>query len=207
MIDKICLILTNKIKEEIEEIDDEAAEIIDYGLHLMIGELPKTFIILAFSYFLGVFKYTLFMILVLLPYRTFSGGIHLKTHVGCIISTTVYYCGIVKISKYFILYNPMKLIMILCIWTFGIIMIKKYAPADTENVPILQKKERKKKKILSYIFFTVELMVAVFINNSEIANILILGNLWQTLLITPIAYKLTNNKYGYEIYGRGERVC
>ena len=38
------------------------------------------------------------------------------------------------------------------------IMIKLYAPADTENVPILRKKDRKKKKILSYIFLTIGLI-------------------------------------------------
>ena len=39
------------------------------------------------------------------------------------------------------------------------------------------------------------------INNNEISNILILGSLIQSIMITPIAYRLTNNKYGYEVYG------
>ena len=34
-----------------------------------------------------------------------------------------------------------------------------------------------------------------------IANILILGSLIQTIAITKLAYRLTNNKYGYEVYG------
>ena len=79
-------------------------------------------------------------------------------------------------------------------------MITRYAPADTENIPILRKKERKQKKILSYIFFIVGLLIAIIINNNQISNILIFGNLAQSIMITPIAYKLTNNKYGYEVY-------
>ena len=59
MIDKICLLLTNKIRKELPDVDDERAEIINYGLHLLIGELPKNFIILGLSYILGVFKLTL----------------------------------------------------------------------------------------------------------------------------------------------------
>jgi accessory gene regulator B len=207
MIDKICLFLTKKIQNEMSDVDTERAEVINYGLHLIIGELPKTFIVLLVAYLLKVFIPTLIMIVVLLPYRAFSGGFHLKTHIGCIVSTTLYYCGIPKISNYFVLYNPMKLIFILCVWIFGMIMITKYAPADTENVPILRKKERKQKRILSYIFFTLGLIAALFISNNQIANIILLGNLMQTLMITSFAYKLTNNKYGHELYEKGESLC
>ena len=41
MIDKICTYLTNRIRKEMPEIDDEKAEIIMYGLQNIIGELPK----------------------------------------------------------------------------------------------------------------------------------------------------------------------
>lgn len=201
MVEKFCLFLTNKIKHQIPDVDDERAEVINYGLQLIIGEVPKMLITIAIAYLLGVFKLTLITILVMLPYRAFSGGFHLKTHIGCVVSTTLYYCGIAKISNYFFLYNPMKLIFILCAWIFGMIMITLYAPADTENVPILQKKERKQKKILSYITLTIALVVASAINNIVISNILLLGYFVQTIMITPFAYKLTKNKYGYEVYG------
>lgn len=80
------------------------------------------------------------------------------------------------------------------------IMVHLYAPADTENVPILSKRERKQKKILSYIFLSIALLVAYFIPNTEISNILILGYFVQSILITRLAYILTKNKYGYEVY-------
>ena len=79
-------------------------------------------------------------------------------------------------------------------------MIHLYAPADTENVPILRKSERRQKKILSYIFFTLGLLASLIIHNNEISNILLLGNFVQSILISRFAYKITNNKYGYEVY-------
>lgn len=201
MIDRICLFLTNKIRKEMPEVDDERAEIINYGLHLLIGELPKNFIILGIAYFLGVFKLTLIMVILLLPYRATSGGFHLKTHIGCILGTTLIYCGIAKISCYIIFYNQiLKYIIALSVWIFGMIMVHLYAPADTENVPILSKKERKQKKILSYIFLSIAILASCIVKNNEISSILILGYFVQSITTTRVAYKLTKNKYGYEVY-------
>lgn len=200
MIDKICMFLTNRIRREMPEIDDERAEVINYGLQNIVGEIPKIFIMLGIAYLLGIFKWALFTFIVLIPYKGASGGVHLKTHIGCIVFTTLFYCAIPFVSQYIILSQIVKYIVIAGIWIFGMIMIKLYAPADTENVPILSKKDRRKKQIISYITFSLGLLVAVFIKDNTISNILILGNLVQTILITKFMYKLTNNKYGYEVY-------
>ena len=201
MIDKICMFLTNKIRKEMPEIDDEKAEVINYGLQNIIGELPKTFLVLIISYFLGILAETLMTFLLLIPYKNSSGGFHLKTHLGCIIGTTIFYCGVAFLSKIVILDNILKYIIIVAIWIFGMIMIKLYAPADTENLPILTKKERKKQRNMSYITFSVGLIIATIVKYNVISNIIIFGYFFQTLTITKLAYRLTNNKYGYEVYG------
>lgn len=200
MIDKICTFLTNRIRKEMPEVDDEKAEVIFYGLQNIVGEIPKIFIMLAIAYVLGIFKWSLFTFLALFPYKGASGGVHLKTHIGCITFTTIFYCIIPFISQHFIMPSVIKYVVIFAVWIFGMIMIKLYAPADTENVPILNLKVRKKKQIFSYITFTIGLLVAAIIKNSTIANILILANLFQTITITRFIYKATNNKYGFEVY-------
>ena len=200
MIDNICMFLTNKMRKEMPDINDERAEIINFGLQNIIGEIPKIFLVIGISFLLGIIKETLLTILIIMPYRNFSGGFHLKTHIGCIVGTTMFYCGVAAISKYIVLLPIIKYSMALAILIFGIWMIKLYAPADTVNVPILTKKERKQKKILSYIILTIALIIASIIPNNIITNIILFGYLIQTLNITKIAYRLTNNKYGYEVY-------
>ena len=200
MVDKITEFLTNKIRKEMPEIDDERAEIINYGLQILIGEFPKMFIMFGIAYILGVFKLSLMTFLILLPYRGFSGGFHLKTHIGCIISTCTFYCGIAILSKTIVINYIVKYIITILLAIFGIAMIKKYAPADTEDVPILSKKIRKQKQILSYISFIIGLVIALVIKNNIISNIIIFGYLMQTCMITKLAYRLSNNKYGYEVY-------
>lgn len=206
MIDKITESLTCKIRKKMPEIDDERAEVIKFGLQILIGEIPKIFIMLFLAYILGVFNLTLLTFLILLPYKGASGGFHLKTHIGCIINTSLFYYGVVLASKYIILQPIYKYILISLVLIFGIIMITLYAPADTENLPIISMKERKRKKSLSYVFLILMLISSLFINNNSISNILIFGALVQTLFITRLAYKITNNKYGHEVYRAEEQI-
>lgn len=200
MIEKICTFLTNRIRKEMPDVDDERAEVINYGLQNIIGEFPKIILVFIIAYILGIFKWTLFTFIVLSIYKGASGGIHLKTHLDCILLTTAFYCLIPYISQYFELMGITKYITILFVWVFGMIMIKMYAPADTEAVPILQSKVRKKKRIISYISFTCGLLVALIVNNQMITNIITLSYFIQTLTITKVAYRLTKSKYGYEVY-------
>ena len=200
MIDRFCLFLINKIKIEMPEIDDEKAEIINYGLHLIIAELPKNFIVIGISYLLGIIKLTIFTIILLIPYKAVSGGIHLKTHLGCLLGTSLIYCGIPKLSNLIIFHNQnAKFLFAIIIYLFGIIMIYLYAPADTENVPILRKKERKIKKVLSYVIFSVGILIGVIVKNNIVSNIILFSYFLQSILISKFAYKITNNKYSYEV--------
>ena len=201
LIEKITETLTNRIRKEMPEVDDERAEVINYGLQILMGEIPKIFIMLGIAYLLGVFKLSLITFLILLPYRGASGGFHLRTHIGCIISTSTFYCGVAFLAKTIVLNSMVKYILIGIVLLFSIIMIKKYAPADTEDVPILSEKVRKQKRILSYIFLILGLAIAAFVSNNIIANIIIYGYFVQTCMITKLAYKLTKNKYGYVVYG------
>ena len=127
----------------------------------------------------------------------------MKTHIGCIINTFILYGGTAVLGKYIILTGITKYVIGITIWIFGMIMLKMYAPADTENVPILRKKERRQKQIISYIILTVGIAIALAMDNSPITGIIIFGDLFQTLMITRVAYKITDNKYGHEVYANG----
>ena len=207
MIDKICEYLTNKIRKQMPEIDDEKAEIINYGIQLIVGEIPKIFLMFGLGIILGLWWQTILAFFLLLPYKVASGGFHLKTHIGCFLCTNIVYCGNAYISTIWNFPNEItKYITILGIFILGIIMVSIYAPADTENLPILTKKERKTKKILSYIFLIINLLVATFIPDNTISNLIIIGTFIQTLSITRLAYIITKNKYGYDEYLKAQKI-
>ena len=203
MIDKICEILTNKIRSESKDIDDERAEAINYGLHIIIGELPKILALFIVAFILKIGWYVLFAYVAILPYKVVAGGFHLKTNIGCTLGTFTYYFGTVYASK-FLTIEPfaLKVIVASLIFIFSIIMISIYAPADTVNMPILRKKERKIKKILSYVFMTLTLIASLTVKDNTISNILMINTLFVSISISRLAFKLTKNEYGYETYLR-----
>lgn len=200
MVERFCAFILKKMKVKMPEITEEQGEVIQYGLELIIGEFPKIILLFVLSFLLGIGWYVLFAFIAIAPYRGMSGGFHLHTHLGCILTTNIFYIGNVLISKYLFLDNIEKYILIALSYIFGILMISMYAPADTENVPIISKKERKRKKILSYIVLTILLSAAILIQDRILSNILIIGSIFQTMTITRIAYKITKNEYGHEIY-------
>jgi len=205
MIDKFCEYLVKQIRKKMPDIDDEKAEVILYGVQLIVGEIPKVFLMFGLGIILGLWWQTILAFVLLLPYKTASGGFHLKTHLGCFLCTNIVYCGNAYLSTILNFPNEtVKYITIIAIFILGIIMVSIYAPADTENLPILTKKERKTKKILSYVFLTINMLIAAFVPNIVISNLVIFGTLIQTLSITKIAYILTKNKYGYEEYMKAQ---
>ncbi len=201
MIDKICDKLMKRIRAKMPEVDDERAEVIRYGIEIIIGEIPKMFILILVAGIMGVLKYTMLAFFLILPYRYFSGGLHLKTHIGCIIGTLIFYIGIVYASQN-INYSNMeiKYIFFTTVLILSMITITLYVPADTENLPILKKKERKSRKIISYILVLIMFGSALFIKHNIISNILIISVLFQSITTTKIAYKIFKEKYGYLEY-------
>ena len=202
MIEKICDFIIKKMRKKMPDITDEKAEIIYYGLQLLIGEMPKMFLLFGVSFLLGIGWYMVFAYIAIIPYRAVSGGFHLHTHLGCIIGTIIFYYGNIIISKFLFLDNIQKYILVGLSLIFGILMISIYAPADTEDLPIISKKERKTKKILSYVMLIITLVLALVIQERVLSNILIIGSILQSISISRVAYKLTRNKYGHEVYAK-----
>lgn len=206
MINKICESLLKKIRKEMPDIDDERAEIILYGLQLIVGEVPKIILLFAVAILLKIGWLVIFAYATMLPYKIVAGGFHLKTNLGCMIGTFVVYFGNVLISKYIVLFTETKYLLTLFTLIFSIIMICLYAPADTINLPILRQKERKTKKVLSYILAIITLIASLLVQNSTLSNILLFNVLIETICISKLAYRITKNEYGYKTYLKQEVI-
>lgn len=197
MVDTICDWLLKKITENDPSIDEEKSEIIYYGLQNLVGELPKGFLILLVAWLCGVFKLVLIGTIVFLLYRGFAGGVHLKTHLSCFIVSTVLVVGSTIFAKEVLYENTFLVYTLLGIFNFILAIL--YAPADTENRPIMKKTQRNRQKIESVITVGIVYLISTFIiKNQIISNIFMYMITIESLMITPIAYKVFKNKSGEE---------
>lgn len=201
IIDRFCDYIILKIKNKVPDIDEERELIIDFGVRLIFGELPKILLLFIIGFILNLGWQTILLFFLIAPYRSFTGGFHLKTHLGCMITTSILYLGPVIVAKYLQVFHNFTIYVLAGIVAiFSIFIITKYAPADTENMPILSKKERKSKKIKAYIALAVLLSIVIFSPYKQFSYMIIYAMLLQNLTVLPISYKLTNNKHGYEVY-------
>lgn len=197
MIENLCNKITKHIRKKIQ-MSDERAEIINFGLLVIFDEGPKVVILLLLAWYLKILELTLVTFIALSVYRSQAGGFHLESNIGCLVFSLSVFLGTSFIAKAIVTTN-MYLLYILygLIFVLNVIVISKYAPADTERIPIISSKIRRKHKIKSYIAMIGIYVYAILISKSQvISNICILTTLIQSIGMTPIAYKIAKCEYG-----------
>jgi len=201
MIEKIVNKIMEKIIEKNPNVKGVKKDAIWFGLMMLFDEVPKFILMCLITYFLGILRYTLISFGSIFLYRAFSGGFHLRSQIGCFSMSMLLFVGNPIIGKYIIWPNEIfKYIIFVVIWIFNMVMIYKYAPADTEDVPIVSKSQRNRQKIISFVMMNLVFIAGIFITDVTISNILIFGTLIQSFCISRVAYKIFNNKYGHEVY-------
>ena len=201
MIEKFVNKLMKKIEAKNPNMDQKKRDSIWFGLMILFDEVPKTILMVLITYYFGLLKYTLISFISIGLYRAFSGGFHLKTTIACFTLSMLMFVGTpILAGQVQWENNSIKYIILALMWIFNMIMITKYAPADTENVPIINLQQRKKQKIISFITMNIVFIVGLIIKDNTISNTLIFGTFIQSFNISRLAYFIFNNKYGHETY-------
>ena len=197
MLEDICSKMTEKIRSKVK-MSDERAEVINFGLLVLLGEVPKIIIILLVAWYFNILELTLVTFIATSIYRTQGGGFHLESHIGCLLFSLLVFCGTSFVAKAIVTSNMYLLYTLYgLIFVLDMVVITKYAPADTEKIPIINGERRRKQKIKSYIAVMIIYTYAVIISkNQVISNICVLTTLIQSIGMTPIAYKISKCEYG-----------
>jgi len=179
-------------------IDDEKAETINFGLLVLFGEGPKLIILVLLAFWLDILFLTFVTLISMFIYRTQGGGFHLYGHIHCFVFSASIFCGTGLLAQ--AMSNLSMLIqywIYILIFIFAMIVIDKYAPADTKNIPMIRPKLRKRKRLGSYIAIILLYIFAVLISkNQVISNICILVVFIQSLTMTKPAYIFFKCEYG-----------
>lgn len=173
---------------------------IKYGIESLYLTISKTIIILIACTLLKVTKPLLLLFMFYGIIRLTGFGVHAKKSWHCWITSLTMFIGIpLLISKL----NINNFIIIIT-YSICMLLITKYAPADTEKRPLINKRKRVLYKILTIIITFIYLVISLTIKNSIIINTLYFSILLETIQILPITYKLYGVKYNnYKNYKKG----
>jgi len=124
---------------------------------------------------------------------------HAKKSSHCYILSSIFFLGGGFICKYIDINLYFKLI----IGFISLIFLVLYAPADTYNRPLINKKKRIIYKVITVINGLVYFISMTFFSKHIISDYLFLGLFEASLMIHPLTYRMFqlpyNNYKNYEV--------
>lgn len=188
---KILDYCTRIVQDNYPNYDDDKIEIIRYGLEGIYLTFTKVIVLFTLSLILGKFKRMILLLLFYNVIRFSAFGLHAKKSSQCLIMSTILFIGGIYLCDYVIIPLFLKsLLSVMCI-----LLIARYAPADTEKRPLINRKKRKKFKIISVLSSMIFSILIVIFSDNYVSNYLLLGMIEATLMILPISYKLLSLTY------------
>ena len=197
MIDAISRKLTQAIKQNVNDVTIEKEEIIEYGIKIAIYEVIVVSSLIALSLALGIVKYFLIYFCNFGILRVSTGGAHMKSRLVCFITYLLVMLGIVYLSIYLPINN---LWIAIPVFFVNIMTVLVYAPGDTSEKPIINKRIRKRLKLVSVvtlvIYFGLALIVWTF--DKTVYSIIVLSTIYVTFLLSPTGYKASGCRHSYD---------
>jgi accessory gene regulator B len=194
ILEKTSRCVVNEMRKKIKNMDDERCEIINYGLYVLLSDLVKISILLIISLLLGIFLYCIAAIAGFAVLRSFFGGVHSKTWLGCFISNTTLILGNVYLSVLISNLNIFYVNNFIYILCFIIVFL--YVPADHENKPIESRKQRRLLRKVSFVALTIHYLVSVILLPPPFSSIFAISALISAVSTMPLVYVITANRHG-----------
>lgn len=190
----------NAIKKYYPEYDEEKLEIIEYGLEGIYLTVTKLIIIYSLAYFLDILLETFLVSLTYNLIRFTAFGMHASKSLHCLIISLITFIG----GALLVIYLNISLLIKTMLSILCILLIYKYAPADTKNKPIVSSKRRKIYKTICIITGIIYTILIIVFNKHIISNYLLIGMIEAVITILPITYKIFKLPYdNYKNYNFG----
>ena len=180
--------------------DDTKLDEIKYGIESLYLTISKTIIILIGCIILKIVKPLLLLFIFYGIIRLTGFGVHAKKSWHCWVTSLLMFIGIpILISIISVNNNIIFITYLICM-----ILMLKYAPADTEKRPLINKNKRALYKVLTLLITFIYLILSLILKNQIIINTLYLSIILETIQILPITYKLYGVRYNnYKNYKKG----
>ena len=201
--------ISNKILEIIssDSATDEEKEILLFGITRIVEDIPKTLGIILIGLLLGIIKEIAVVTLVIMLYKTLTGGVHAKTNLGCFVYSVIFYLTIIYTAKFLVLTGISKWSIYAIIYIFSLYTIFVYVPADVPEIPKVNVKLRNSLKLKSIVMLNLIYLVTLLgIKDVVLQNLIIYSVLYIGIMTTRSIYKLFKADYGFETYVPDELI-
>ncbi|QOR33866.1 accessory gene regulator B family protein [Clostridium sp. 'deep sea'] len=189
--ENLCKWVIAQIKTQNTDLSETRVAELEYGFHCFYTFITKISFIIILSIILKMTPEILTVIITFLFVRSFAGGIHAESSLACLVTTTAIYFGV----SFAAIHIHIPFMILISMAVFAIVLIAIFAPADVANKPIRGIKHKRKLKTLSVIFAIVFTTIAFFMR-PVLQNAILLSIFVESIMVTPLAYKLTNTLGG-----------
>ncbi|MBW6411637.1 accessory gene regulator B family protein [Clostridium weizhouense] len=196
LMERLAQIILNNINSYLQKEGLELQKM-KLGIEILLINISKLIIIFLVAAVFHLLKRTIFMLLIFTIIRRNTFGLHAKNSFICtLVSLLIFVFG--SYLSYYLKFNNY---MVFTLFTIINTLLYKYAPADTENHPLLSFNLRKKLKKESVITGLILMIITLLVPNNLIKALIILSAISAVTLILPITYNLLKRSYrNYENY-------
>lgn len=200
MVDKISNYLLDHFLYKGETVEGNEREIMLFGITRIVEDVPKYLFVFIVSLFFHILPQVGIVLLITILYKVLIGGAHARTNTECFIFTSLYFFIPVLAGKYVNIPLFYLYVISAIIFVYSLYVIYKHVPADTEEIPILNKGKRKKYKIYAIIsLFLIYIPTIVLAKFSvEYAKIIFSTVFLINFFTSNFMYKILRCKHSYE---------
>lgn len=189
-------VITLKINRQLKK-DGLELQKMKLGIEIILINISKFIVILSLAIYFNFLKEVAVMMLCFGSIRRVSFGIHARSSIVCTIISIAQFILGAYLSHYIKINNY----IVLAIFLMVNLLLYKYAPADTDNHPLIRKELRDKLKRESVFTGVFLMIIALAIQSKEIQILMVFGAVFQVMNILPLTYKVLNRGYNnYEKY-------
>lgn len=173
-----------------EKMEDDLVYVqVKFALEVLMNNLGKLAVVLAFSLATGTWAETGLTFLSYICIRRYAYGLHSDSEFVCLLWTLLYLWGVPLLVKHFemTISSPMKVIsLVICF-----LLLLRYGSRGTALNPIETKKRPLllKKSIFMFLIFTV---IILFFANSYFSTYLLLGVILEIVTLLPTTNYIMN---------------
>jgi accessory gene regulator B len=160
-----------------QDLSEDTLASIYYSLEVIMNTIVKLLVTMLVFIVWGQVDMFFYILFFTITTRTFIGGVHFDSFMGCSLFTTIFFILISYLANTFIL----SISMSLAVFTLAIIVFFLYAPVISINRPPYSKRIHTRFKRLSLLFTVLYLILFLIFKNSDFTQVILWGMFLSTI--------------------------